>query len=59
MSDKYEKALEQCAEMLQSRHPLGHVKAIGLLEVPAALRDMLDDLDRLVKEALAREVSDE
>lgn len=45
--NKYEATLEKAAELLQSALPIGEVKAIGRLEVPAAIEQLIEERDRL------------
>lgn len=40
--ERYAAELDKCAEMLAKVHPIGQVKAIGRLEVTAALREVID-----------------
>lgn len=56
-----EQALQEAAEILQDTIPVGEVKAIGLLEVPDAIREVkaelarLRDVEKTVKELIAHQ----
>jgi hypothetical protein len=45
--DKYERELEAASRLLQKALPIGQVKAIGLLEVAAGCKELIDELNEL------------